>query len=451
MAATHQPRRPARSALLAALLAGMGAASWALDLQQAYDAALEQDASIRASRAAAESGRERLPQARAQLLPSLSASWGRTKNRLETTQPNMLGQLSTRDDTYMSYGKVVSLRQPLFNKQRWAQYRQAEAQVEQAEAVLSDDLQKLAVRVSSAYFDALLADDQLVLIEAQKATYTTQVDAARKALAAGSGTRTDIDDAQSRLDMAIAQELEARQNQDYTRRTLESLINQPAGALAGIDVARMPLLPPDPLQLEDWTRMAEGASAEIKAMKAQLEAARREVEKTQAGHYPTLDASAQWSDSASENITSIHSRYVNKAVGLQLSIPLYAGGYVNSTVRQALAEQERISESLEALRRDLALRVNKEYRGVTEGILRVRALEQAARSADQLVLSTRKSFEAGSRTQVDILNAEQSRMQTLRDLAQARYLYLLSRIRLQTLAGGDREAAIAQVNSWLKH
>jgi outer membrane protein/protease secretion system outer membrane protein len=95
--------------------------------------------------------------------------------------------------------------------------------------------------------------------------------------------------------------------------------------------------------------------------------------------------------------------------------------------------------------------VNKEYRGVTEGILRVRALEQAARSADQLVLSTRKSFEAGSRTQVDILNAEQSRMQTLRDLAQARYLYLLSRIRLQTLAGGDREAAIAQVNSWLKH
>ena len=451
MASTHCLHRPARNALLAALLAGMGAASWALDLQQAYDTALEQDANIRASRAAAESGRERLPQARAQLLPSLSASWERAKNRLETTQPNFLGQISTRDDTYMSYGKVVALRQPLFNKQRWAQYRQAEAQVEQAEAVLSDDLQKLAVRVSSAYFDALLADDQLALIEAAKATYTAQVDAARKALAAGSGTRTDIDDAQSRLDMAIAQELEARQNQDYTRRTLESLLNQPAGTLAGIDVTRMPLLPPDPLALEDWTRMAEDASAEIKAMKAQLEAARREVEKSQAGHYPTLDASAQWSDSASENITSIHSRYVNKAVGLQLSIPLYAGGYVNSTVRQALAEQERISESLEALRRDLALRVNKEYRGVTEGILRVRALEQAARSADQLVLSTRKSFEAGSRTQVDILNAEQSRMQTLRDLAQARYLYLLSRIRLQTLAGGDRDAAIAQVNGWLKH
>ena len=443
--------KPFRTLTLTALLAGTWGMAWSLDLQQAYDTALEQDASIRASRAAAKVGRERLPQARAQLLPTLSAGMGRSKNRLETTAPNLLGQESTTNDNYFSYNKTVSLRQPLFNKQRWAQYRQAEAQVDQAEAVLADDLQKLGVRVSGAYFEALLADDQLALIQAQKTTYTTQLDAARKALAAGSGTRTDIDDAQSRLDMAIAQELEARQNQDYTRRQLETLINQPAGQLVTLDVERMPLLPPEPVRLEDWTRLAEDSSAELKALQAQLEAARREVEKAQAGHYPTLDAVAQWSDSGSENITRINARYVNRTVGLQLSVPLYAGGYVSSTVRQALADQERLTEALEALRRDLGVRVHKEFRGVTEGILRVRALEQAVRSADQLVLSTRKSFQAGSRTQVDILNVEQSRMQALRDLAQARYMYLVSRIRLQALVGGDREAAIAEVNAWLKH
>ena len=104
---------------------------------------------------------------------------------------------------------------------------------------------------------------------------------------------------------------------------------------------------------------------------------------------------------------------------------------------------------LEATRRDLGLRLHREYRGVTEGVAKVGALEQAVRSAEQLVKSTRRSFEAGSRTLVDILNAEQQLQSTRRDLAQARYLYLISRVRLQALAGGDKEAVITELNGWL--
>jgi outer membrane protein/protease secretion system outer membrane protein len=185
-------------------------------------------------------------------------------------------------------------------------------------------------------------------------------------------------------------------------------------------------------------------------MQARLDAARREVSKAQAGHLPTVDAVAQWSNSGSENITRVNSRFENKTIGLQLNIPLYSGGYVNSTIRQAVAEQTRAEESLEALRRDLGVRVHKEYRGVSEGVLRVRALEQAARSAEQMMKSTQMSLTAGSRTQLDVLNAQQQFTLALRDLAQARLVYLLSKVRLASLVGDDAMVSVEQVNGSLR-
>ena len=119
-------------------------------------------------------------------------------------------------------------------------------------------------------------------------------------------------------------------------------------------------------------------------------------------------------------------------------------------MRQAVATQTRVQEMLEATRRDLGVRVYREFRGVTEGVLRIKALEQAVRSAEQAVRSSRKSFEAGSRTSLDVLNAEQQRIAALRDLAQARYVYLVSRLRLQSLAGDDRLASVMEVNGWLR-
>ena len=159
---------------------------------------------------------------------------------------------------------------------------------------------------------------------------------------------------------------------------------------------------------------------------------------------------AQWARTNSDSVTSVNSRYDNKTIGLQLSVPLYSGGYVSSTVRQAVATQERTQEMLEAARRDLGVRVHREFRGMTEGVLRIKALQQAVYSAEQAVLSNRKSFQAGSRTMLDVLNAEQQKTVALRDLAQARYLYLVSRLRLESLSGADRQAIVAQVNHWLQ-
>lgn len=438
---------------LACALGSAAAGAWAqesvMNLKQVYEAALEQDASIRASRATADSGRERLPQARAGLLPQVSASAGRNSNNLDTTAPNILGTPVTTNDQYFSDNRTVQLRQPLMNMQRWHQFQQAKSVVEEVEANLDREFQNLVVRVASAYFESLMADEQLDLVLAQKKTYTALVDAANKGFAAGSGTRTDIDDAQSRLDMATAQELEARQNQDLARRQLQLLVNQPVAQIAKLNVAALQLSPPMPANLDEWTRKAELASPEMKALQARLDAARREVSKAQAGHLPTLDAVAQWSNSGSENTTRVNSRYENKSIGLQLNIPLYSGGYVNSTIRQAVAEQTRAEESLEALRRDLGVRVHKEYRGVSEGVMRVKALEQAARSAEQMMKSTQMSLKAGSRTQLDVLNAQQQYTLALRDLATARFVYLLSNVRLASLVGDDAMVSVEKVNASL--
>ncbi|MDB5892454.1 MAG: type secretion outer membrane protein TolC family [Polaromonas sp.] len=424
--------------------------AWSLDLMEAYSAAMAEDASIRATRAATDARRERIPQARALLLPNLSANASRNRNSLESTTADFRGIPATNNTRYGSSSEALTLRQPLFRKLLAADYRQANAQVDDANAILEREIQNVAVRVSSAYFETLLTAEQLALVLAQKTAFTTQFDAARKRFAAGTGTRTDIDEAQAAMDLNVAEELEARQNVIFTQRQLQTLINRPVDNVATLDPSKLVLTDPTPALVEDWIELAELNSPEIQSLKAQVEVSRYEIEKAKAGHYPTLDAVAQWSRTDSDSVTTVNNRYTNKSVGLQLNVPLFTGGYVNSQIRQALADQERANAALEATRRDLGVRLHREFRGVTEGRLRIRALEQAVRSTEQVALSNRRSFEAGSRTLVDTLNAEQQKVSAQRDLAQARFLYLISKVRLNALAGGPKTVVIEEVNGWLK-
>lgn len=442
---------PFKGLVLSGLLLSISPAVLPMDLLQAYQAAQQQDATILASRAAALAGRERLPQARAQLLPSVALSVTSNSNQLTSVAPDFLGQEQTSRNSYPSGNQTLTVRQPLFRSQLASQYRQAKAQVDDVDATLAQDEQQLAVRVIGTYFEAMLTHEQLALVLAQRSAYTTQLDAARKSFAAGAGTRTDVDEAQARLDMNLALEIEARANVTYTLQQLEVLVNQPVDKLATLDVSKLELLEPQPNRLQDWSARAEQNSPQLQSLKAQVEVARQEVEKAKAGHYPTLDAVAQWTRSESESVTNLKSSYRNSMVGLQLNVPIFSGGAVNSSIRQTLAAQERAEQALEAGRRDLGLRVHKEFRGMTENIPKIRALEQALRSSEQLVLSSRKSFQAGTRTVVDVLNAEQQRMVVLRDLAQARYLYLMSRIKLLALVGGADADAVLAINRLLQH
>ncbi|MFA7269715.1 MAG: TolC family outer membrane protein [Sterolibacterium sp.] len=421
----------------------------ALNLVQSYQLALQQDASYQASRAETAATRENVSMAFAQLLPSLSSSLSRYKSNTNSAVPGFLGATLNSNYEYFSSSYSFSLRQPLYRKYSFAQYRQAQSQVASAEASLDKSLQDLLVRLSGAYFEALMAQDQLALVLAQKEAYAAQLQGAKRLFSSGQGTRTDIDDAQARYDMILAQELEASQNVGYTRRQLQVIINQPVENLALLNPVRMDLIPPMPADPEDWIARGEEVNADLRAMRANIESSRQEVEKAKAGHMPTVDLVAQRSRSNSANDTNIHQLYLTSQVGLQVNIPLFSGGYVNAGVRQALANLDKYQQQYEAKRREIDMQVRKEFQNVAEGVFKVRALEQAERSSDQAVFSNQKGYQAGTRTQIDILNAQQQRMNVRRDLAQARYQYLMARVRLQGLVGSLNEDEIQLINGWL--
>ena len=428
----------------------LGASSaQALDLMKSYQLALQQDASFQAARAETAATRELVPQARAQLLPNLSSSLTRSKDLTASETPGFLGQRSFNSYEYISASYALTLRQPLYRKYNFAQYQQAQSQVVSAEAGLDKSLQNLLVRLCGAYFEALMAHDQLDLVLSAKEAYAGQLAAAQRIFAAGQGTRTDIDDARARYDMALAQELEASQNVGQTRRQLQLIINQPAENLALLNPARMELIPPLPADPEDWISRGEEVNAELRAMRANIRSAAQELEKARAGHMPTVDLVAQRSRSLSENQVTINQFYLTSQVGVQVNIPIYAGGYSSSQVRQALANLEKYQQQYEARRREVDLEIRKEFQNVAEGVLKVRAQEQAERSSDQALFSNQKGYQAGTRTQIDILNAQQQRMNVRRDLANARYQYVLARVRLQGLVGSLNEAEISTINGWL--
>lgn len=420
-----------------------------LNLLQAWQAARANDPALRAARASQASAQERMPQARSQLMPQVQMSSSRFANELRRDGLNSLSQPLQTFDRYDSANDTLSMRQPLVRAQQAVAVRQARSAAEEADAIFDREHQDFSVRVVQAYLEALLALDTLQMMETQRRFLEAARELAQRAIVAGTGTRTDLDAAQARLDLNTAQTLEARQQVDFSRRQLQAYVNQPFVDLARLDEAALARWPLPQETLEQWVRRAELESPEVRRLTAQRSNLSLEFEKARMGHLPTLDLVAQAQRSRSENTLAPQSKYENRAVGLQLNVPLYNGGYVNSVTRQAAAELERVEETLRGLRLDLGVRVHREYRSVTEGQLRIRALEQAVYSADIAVDSARKSLQAGVRTAVDVLNAEQQAMQARRDLAQARYGALAALVRLQSLVGQADEALVARVNGLL--
>jgi protease secretion system outer membrane protein len=439
----HTGWRPSTFALWLALL-GTGSSANAVDLMRSFALARQQEPNFRAAMASAEANREAVPQAVSQLLPSLSFSGARNKVNLDQSVNNFN---STFD--YFSSNYSMVLRQPLYRRSQLAQYDQALAQVKAAD----EDEQRagfdLLQRVAGAYFEALFAQDVSVFMQSLRAATEGQLRAAQRNFELGQGTRTDIDEAQARLDMAMSQVLQASQQVHYTRQQLQALINEDVGDLAVLDIARFA---PQQLQqpLDHWLNLAQDRNPELRMAQARVEAARQEIIKAQSGHLPTLDLVAQRTLSRSENVLNPVASYFSTQAGVQLNVPLYSGGYVDSSIRQASASLQREEQMLEQTRRSLSLQVRKEYQNLTEGLMRMKALEQAVRSAEQLVLSSQKGVQAGTRTQTDVLNAIQRRAESLRDLAQARYQYLIAELRLRSLTGDVPEEIAQGTNQVLR-
>jgi len=421
----------------------------ALDLLESYEAALLQDAEYQAARATAEVGREALPLARAQLLPNLSFNANRMRNNLTTETLNALGQPLSFDSNYTSKSYALTLRQPLYRPALLSGYRQAGARVASADAMFLKAGQDLALRVAGAYFNVLFAEESVRQVEAQGLAIATQLRAAERAIRAGVGTRTDIDDAQARLDLNQAKLLGARQQIDQARHELHILIGRPADQIRPLDRDRLALSPLQPDALDAWIERAEQSSPELHDLQARVKSAMLELARAQSGHKPTLDLIVQRTYSESDNVTNPNNSYDNSQIGVQLAIPLYAGGAVNAQVRQARAALVEAEQRLEAARRKLATQVRKEFQGVREGMLKVQALEAAERSAALSLASNEKGFLAGVRSRLDILNALEVQANARMELARERMLFVMSRIRLLGHCGALDRTALEEMNRWL--
>lgn len=425
-----------------------GVAAPVVGLVQAYELALAYDANLKAARAQAAGVAERVEQAKASLLPNASVGASRFFNNLSRTQANILGVPTSVDERYYSYSQTLQIRQPIYRPALLLGVDQARAQYADAQASFDHESQALGVKVVEAYLQVLLAQENLALLDVQHRLTVEQFESAKKRFEGGAGIRTDIDETQARLDIVEAQQLAMRQTRQSAVLQLQLMLQQPISGVLALDPLALKPAAFNVMTVDDWLTRATERNPDLMALRARLEAARLEVRKAEASHKPTLDAIAQVTRSGSENVTSPQSSYINRQVGLQFNLPLYAGGAIQSMVRQALAEQTRIEETMEAVRRDLHVKLQTEWRGVTEGALRMVALERAVASSDQVVVSVQKSFQAGLRTVLDVLNAEQQAQQSRRDLAEARLGYVASRMRLLSLTGELDATQMGLTTAW---
>ncbi len=430
-------------------LACLSVPAWGFDLLDAYRDALANDASFLAARSAVAAAREALPQARAGLLPVVSASAQRSQNETVNRQRLLSGgTFDTRSD-YRAESGALSLRQPLYRKYNWAQLSLAEAQVAAAEAAFEKDRQDAGLRVAEAYFNVLLAQSQVRALQAQLEALAEQQKLAARAFEAGSGTRIDIDESRARALQAKAALLDASNILDNNRRVFAALVGKSPPALADIAPARLGLAPPEPSALEPWLQQMEAANPELATLRRQVEMAAQDIERQRAGHFPTLDLIAARQYGANESNISINLSYYTSYVGVQLAVPLFSGGGISAAVRQAEANRDKARHLLEAGRQRLSVDTQKFFYGVAQGVDKVQAFDAALQSAEQALVSINVGARLGTHTRVDVFNALQRVAEATRALAQARYEFLFNRLRLAAAAGQLDDDLFAQINKSL--
>ncbi len=414
---------------MVAALCGPPAA--AEDLLQVYRQALDSDPVLKAAVASREAAQEAKPQARALLLPNVgvNAEQGRTS-------------VSGQSD-FNSHNYTLGLQQPIYNRGSLVQQRLADAVVGQSDVDLRNTNNELILRVSQGYFGVLAALDNLTYATAEKNAFARQLEQANRRFEVGLATITDVYDAQARFDAAVSQEIDATNKLADARESLRQLTGQEYARLNLLS-ERMPLSLPKPTDPEAWVRMALDNNLQLLSAGFSVDQARQNIQLQKAGHYPTLDLRASSTD-LDNSITNTTSQQVS----LQLAIPLYTGGAVSSRSRQAAYNYEASRQSLENLQRDTVRTVRNAYRGQETAISLIKALDQTRVSTRSALEANQAGYEVGTRTIVDVLDAERNVYLAARNYASARYSYIANYLTLRQAAGQLSEADVAEINGWL--
>lgn len=395
-----------------------------LGLYEVYRLAEGHDAVIAAARAERDAGRESLDQGRAQLLPSLTLEGSYYDNNTRITT----------SDAYNSSGYGLSLSQPLYRRQNLAIYRQSKLQAANALDRFTLAQQQLMLRVSSAYFNVLIAKESLSAAQVKSRAMQRSLERAKRRFEVGRAIVTEIDEARARYDLARAELISATNDLNIQKESMYKIIGPVQRPFASTSQG-VPAVVLSPVTLTAWEALAKDNSVSVRIARNNLELAKQELDRVRGEHFPTVDLIASYRNDGTTGVASGDSETMESRVGLKFQFPLYQGGAVSSRVREAVANRERSQQELRDAMEQSLLETRQAYLSVTSGRLRVEALEQALRSSKSSLAATRKGFEVGKRTLLDVLNAQQQLYETQRDLAGARYGYLNSIMQLKVAAG----------------
>ena len=412
----------------------------AADLLQVYKEALTNDAQYASARASLAAGQEKAPQGLSGLLPVIAASGSYTRIEPE-------GNSYYKNNTY-----GISLVQPLFNWASIQQYQQGRLATAASEAAFAQAQQDLLVRVAQAYFDVLAAHDVIAFVQAQKVAISEQLASAKRNFEVGTATITDTHEAQARYDLAVAQEIAGINDLEVKRNALLQIIGRPPATLAPLR-SGVAISTPDPLKIDAWVSYAEKQNFGVLGSQLSLEIAQREISRMRSGHMPTVNLVAQRSrtDYSGPTLSPVSGEGITNSIGVQWTIPLFAGMGVTSKVREAIALEDKARNDLEYTRRNAAQTARQTYLGVTSGLSQIKALEAAEVSSQSALDSNKLGYEVGVRINIDVLNAQQQLYSTRKDLAKARYDTIMSGLKLKSAAGILKEDDLVKVNGLLKH
>lgn len=460
---------------IALMIVGIGVAapSGAEDLAAIYTLAEQQDPQFQQVEASRRAILAVKPQARAQLmLPSVTISANVTRNfqdiSIGDTQAQgsipvtdiqgggVIGVISATGLQGVSRGGyseftsgdyTLSITQPVYHYDRTLQYRQADTRIQQANAELGAARQDLIIRVAERYFDVLAAMDTLEFAGAEKQALFQQLDQAKQRFEVGLVAITDVQEAQAGYDRAVADWIQAENLLENTGEALRELTNEYHQTLLKLG-EEIPLIAPVPPDIDRWIAKSLEQNLRLAAAFQATKVARQEIARQSAGHRPTLDLIASHSSSTTGGRFG-QADIDSSAIGLQFNLPIYQGGQVNLRTREAQHRHEEALARLEQERRAAHRQAHDAYLGVITGISRVKALRQAVISNQISSEATQAGFEVGTRTGVDVVNAQGRVFQAKRDYAQSRYNYILDTLRLKRAAGTLTPADLTQINTWL--
>lgn len=407
----------------------------AVGLMAFYGMALERDPAYLAAGKERDAGHEERAKGRAGLLPSISFRYRNTRSHTNVNQATAFGERRSGRSS-RSQSSAVTLEQPIFDYAAISAYYYGVAQARQADERYRGRSQALAVRVAQAYMNALYAVDQIDLVRAQKRAYEAEKLRNERWLTAGEGNRTDVLETQARFDLALAQEIEARDGLDVALQALAALVGREVRAQDLDPLGRgFVVAPLEPGDFAYWRRTALAGNAELAALRHAVDAADRMIGRARAGHMPRVTAQLSAARETSHLANSRAQQAMTSSIGLQVSIPIFSGGGTSAALRQAVDNKERLRLESEARALEVLNELRRQFNLYNSSAAKLKAYRLAAASARELILAVRKSVASGERVNADVLDAEQRYFDALRNLAQARYAYLQAGLKIRYLAG----------------